>query len=218
LCFLSTNNSELFLQLYYEWEPIFVERFRVEEKILKLFEEAAQAALDCGKKNASLISRMARELIACFEQGGKLLIFGNGGSAAHAQHFAAELVNKLSTYRKPLPAIAITADSSILTSIGNDLAFEEVFSRQIEAFGRNGDVAWCMTTSGTSPNLIKACNKAREMGIFTITFSGRDGGTIAHITDLCLTVPLHDTARIQEVHLCAGHAICALVEEHFLAK
>ena len=195
-----------------------MERFSVEEKILKLFEEAAQAALECGKKNASLISRMARELIACFEQGGKLLIFGNGGSAAHAQHFAAELVNKLAAYRKPLPAIAINTDSSILTSIGNDLSFDDVFSRQIEALGNRGDVAWCLTTSGTSPNLIKACNKAREMGIFTIAFSGRDGGTIAKTTDLCLSISLQDTARIQEVHLCAGHAICALVEEHFLTK
>jgi D-sedoheptulose 7-phosphate isomerase len=190
----------------------------VEEYILKLFEEAAQAALECGKKNAILISRMARELITCFERGGKLLIFGNGGSAAHAQHFAAELVNKLATYRKPLPAIAINTDSSILTSIGNDLSFDDVFSRQIEALGNRGDVAWCLTTSGISPNLIKACNKTREMGIFTIAFSGRDGGAIAETTDLCLTVSLHDTARIQEVHLCAGHAICALIEEHFLAK
>ena len=107
----------------------------MEEKILKLFEEAAQAVLDCGKKNASLIFRMARELITCFERGGKLLIFGNGGSAAHAQHFAAELVNKLCTYRKPLPAIAINTDSSILTSIGNDLSFDDIFSRQIEALG-----------------------------------------------------------------------------------
>jgi D-sedoheptulose 7-phosphate isomerase len=161
---------------------------------------------------------MAREMIDCFERGGKLLIFGNGGSAAHAQHFAAELVNKLSTYRKPLPAIAINTDSSILTSIGNDLSFDDIFSRQFEALGNKGDVAWCLTTSGTSPNLIKACKKAREMGIFTIAFSGRDGGDIARTTDLCLTVPLHNTARIQEVHLCAGHAICALIEEHFLAK
>jgi len=190
----------------------------LEEKILKLFEEAAQAVLDCGKKDAALISRMAQELIACFERGGKLLIFGNGGSAAHAQHFAAELVNKLCTYRQPLPAIAINTDSSILTSIGNDLSFDDVFSRQIEALGSRGDVAWCMTTSGTSPNLIKACNKARDMGIFTIVFSGRDGGPIAKAADLCLTVYLQDTARIQEVHLCAGHALCALIEEHFLAK
>ena len=190
----------------------------MEEKILKLFEEAAQAVLDCGRENVPLISRMAREMIDCFERGGKLLIFGNGGSAAHAQHFAAELVNKLSTYRKPLPAIAINTDSSILTSIGNDLSFDDIFSRQIEAIGNKGDVAWCLTTSGTSPNLIKACKKAREMGIFTIAFSGRDGGDIARTTDLCLTVPLHNTARIQEVHLCAGHAICALIEEHFLAK
>jgi len=195
-----------------------MERFRVEEKVSKLFEEAAQAVLDCGKQNASLIYRMAQQLIACFERGSKLLIFGNGGSAAHAQHFAAELVNKLCTYRKPLPAIAINTDSSILTSIGNDLSFDDIFSRQIEALGNKGDVAWCLTTSGTSPNLIKACNKARAMGIFTIVFSGRDGGPIAKAADLCLTVPLHNTARIQEVHLCAGHALCALIEEHFLKK
>lgn len=161
---------------------------------------------------------MAHELISCFERGGKLLIFGNGGSAAHAQHFAAELVNKLAVYRKPLPAIAINTDSSVLTSIGNDLSFDDIFSRQIEALGTRGDVSWCLTTSGTSPNLINACNQARAMGLMTIAFSGRDGGAIAKTTDLCLTVFLQDTAKIQEVHLCAGHVLCALVEEHFLAK
>ncbi len=190
----------------------------MKEKIQRLFNEAAQAILACGREHGDVISQMAHELISCFERGGKLLIFGNGGSAAHAQHFAAELVNKLAAYRRPLPAIAINTDCSVLTSIGNDLAFEEVFSRQIEAIGRKGDIAWCLTTSGTSPNLAKACNTAQQLGIFTIAFSGRDGGAIAKTADLCLTVPLQDTAKIQEVHLCAGHALCTLVEEHFLAK
>lgn len=190
----------------------------MKDKILRLFAEASQAVFACGKENCDVISRMAHELISCFERGGKLLIFGNGGSAAHAQHFAAELVNKLAVYRKPLPAIAINTDSSVLTSIGNDLSFDDIFSRQIEALGTRGDVSWCLTTSGTSPNLINACNQARAMGLMTIAFSGRDGGAIAKTTDLCLTVFLQDTAKIQEVHLCAGHVLCALVEEHFLAK
>lgn len=190
----------------------------MEEKIVKLFEEASLLALDCGRKNAALLLQMARELIRCFEQGNKLLLFGNGGSAAEAQHFAAELVNKLAAYRAPLPAIALTTDSSVLTSIGNDLQFSEIFFRPIEALGRKDDVAWGLSTSGTSPNVLKGLSKARELGMRTIAFCGRDGSAMARHADFCLTVAADNTARIQEVHLCAGHAVCMAVEEHFLAK
>jgi D-sedoheptulose 7-phosphate isomerase len=190
----------------------------VEEKIVKLFEEASSLALECGRKNAALILQMARELIRCFEQGHKLLLFGNGGSASQAQHFSAELVNKLAVYRAPLPAIALTTDTSVITSIGNDLQFSDIFSRPIEALGRPGDVAWGLSTSGASPNVLKALAKARELGLRTIAFAGRDGSAMALHADFFLTVAADNTARIQEVHLCAGHAVCTIVEEHFLTK
>jgi len=190
----------------------------VEEKIIQLFEESSRTILDCGRKNAALIVQIAKELIRCFEQGNKLVLFGNGGSASQAQHFAAELVNKLARYRKPLPALALTTDTSVITSIGNDLDFGAIFSRPIEAIGRAGDVAWGMSTSGTSPNVLKALAMARERGLRTIAFSGRDSSAMAQHADFCLTVDADNTARIQEVHLCAGHAVCTIVEEHFLTK
>jgi D-sedoheptulose 7-phosphate isomerase len=127
-------------------------------------------------------------------------------------------VNKLTVYRRPLPAIALTTDTSVLTSIGNDLDFSDIFSRPIEALGKKGDVAWGFSTSGRSPNVLKALAKARELGLRTIGFSGRDSSAMAQHADFCLTVAADNTARIQEVHLCAGHAVCAVVEEHFLAE
>jgi D-sedoheptulose 7-phosphate isomerase len=190
----------------------------VEKEIFKFFEEASVLALESGRKNAALLLQMGQELIRCFEQGNKLLLFGNGGSASQAQHFSAELVNKLTVYRRPLPAIALTTDTSVLTSIGNDLDFSDIFSRPIEALGKKGDVAWGFSTSGKSPNVLKALAKARELGLRTIAFSGRDSSAMAQHADLCLTVAADNTARIQEMHLCAGHAVCAVVEEHFLAK
>jgi D-sedoheptulose 7-phosphate isomerase len=190
----------------------------VEKKIFKFFEEASVLALESGRKNAVLLLQMGQELIRCFEQGNKLLLFGNGGSASQAQHFSAELVNKLTVYRRPLPAIALTTDTSVLTSIGNDLDFSDIFSRPIEALGKKGDVAWGFSTSGKSSNVLKALAKARELGLRTIAFSGRDSSAMARHADFCLTVAADNTARIQEVHLCAGHAVCAVVEEHFLAE
>jgi D-sedoheptulose 7-phosphate isomerase len=190
----------------------------VEKEIFKFFEEASVLALESGRKNAALLLQMGQELIRCFEQGNKLLLFGNGGSASQAQHFSAELVNKLRVYRRPLPAIALTTDTSVLTSIGNDLDFSDIFSRPIEALGKNGDVAWGFSTSGKSPNVLKGLVKARELGLRTIAFSGRDSSAMAQHADFCLTVAADNTARIQEMHLCAGHAVCAVVEEHFLAK
>ena len=190
----------------------------MEKKIFKFFEEASALTLESGRKNAALLLQMGQELIRCFEQGNKLLLFGNGGSASQAQHFSAELVNKLTVYRTPLPAIALTTDTSVLTSIGNDLDFSDIFSRPIEALGKKGDVAWGFSTSGKSPNVLKALAKARELGLRTIGFCGRDGSAMAQHADFCLTVAADNTARVQEVHLCAGHAVCAVVEEHFLTK
>ena len=157
--------------------------------------------------------QLAAELIAgAFKANGKLLVFGNGGSAADAQHIAGELVNRFLQQRKALPAVALTTDGGVLTCIANDAGFENVFARQIEALGSRGDVCLAISTSGTSPNVIVACRQAREQGIGVIGLLGRDGGEVAALCDLALIVPSNDTQRIQEAHNLIGHIICELVE------
>ena len=143
---------------------------------------------------------------------GKLLFFGNGGSAADAQHLATELTIRYKDDRVPIAAIALTTDSSALTAAGNDLGFEKIFSRQIEALGRRGDVAIGITTSGRSPNIIAAFDVCRRMGISTIAFTGGSGGKAAEIADHKLIVPSQTTARIQEMHITLGHMLCVGLE------
>ena len=152
-------------------------------------------------------------LIQALGAGKKVILFGNGGSAADSQHIAAELVGRFRRDRKALPAIALTTDTSILTSIGNDYGFENLFSRQIEALGQEGDVAIAISTSGNSPNVIKAVRVARERGITTIGFTGEDGGSLKEAADVCFQVPSRNTARIQEAHITAAHALCELIEQ-----
>jgi D-sedoheptulose 7-phosphate isomerase len=144
--------------------------------------------------------------------GGKLLIFGNGGSAADAQHMAAELVNRLHRERAAIAAVALTTDASILTSIANDYSFERVFVRQIEALGRPGDVALGISTSGASANVVRALEAARARGLKTIALTGRDGGAAAAAADVHVNVPSDSAARVQEVHRTLIHALCELVE------
>ena len=145
--------------------------------------------------------------------GNKLLIMGNGGSAADAQHFAAEIIGRFKLERPALPAIALTTDSSILTAIGNDYGFEAVFSRQVEGLGRPGDVVFGISTSGNSANVLAALAKARELGCRTVALLGRDGGTIKSVADIALIVPSDDTPRIQEGHVTIIHIICDLLEQ-----
>jgi D-sedoheptulose 7-phosphate isomerase len=159
------------------------------------------------------IARLAEWCAGCLQSGGKVLFFGNGGSAADAQHLAAEFVNRFDRDRPALGAIALTTDSSALTSIGNDSDFVEIFSRQVEALGRPGDVAIGITTSGNSPNVVRGLDVAGRGGLRTVAFSGRDGGEVATKAELCLVVPGRDTARIQEVHILAGHLMCSRVED-----
>ena len=147
------------------------------------------------------------------ERGKKILFFGNGGSASQAQHLAAELVNRFEADRRALPSVALTSDGSILTSIANDDSYVRVFARQIEALGVPGDIALGLTTSGTSPNVVAGLRTARELGLVAVAFSGREGGDASAAADLALTVPGDDTARIQEIHLLAGHILCALIED-----
>ena len=163
------------------------------------------------KNNIPLILRGADMLVTCITSGHKILIFGNGGSAADAQHIAAEFVNRFQIERPPLAAIALTTDTSIITSIGNDYHFDEIFSKQINALGKKDDIAIGISTSGNSKNVIQAIHAADKIGMFTIGLTGR-GGELAECVDLVFAVKSDITARIQEVHITLGHILCDLVE------
>jgi D-sedoheptulose 7-phosphate isomerase len=155
----------------------------------------------------------AAAIVESLRGGGKLLVFGNGGSAADAQHVAAELVGRFERERSGLAAVALTTDASVLTSVGNDYGFDRVFARQVEGLGRRGDVAFGITTSGRSANIVAALASARERGLRTIALTGRDGGPAGQAADVHVNVPSDSTARVQEVHRTLLHAICALVEK-----
>jgi D-sedoheptulose 7-phosphate isomerase len=173
---------------------------------------AANMALVADTPYVDAISRAADLLHDAFSSGRKLLVFGNGGSSADAQHLTAELVGRFAQERKPLPAIALTTNQAILTAWSNDHSFEDVFARQVEALGTSGDVAWGISTSGTSPNVVNGLKRARERGLRTIGMTGQGGGEIAPLCDVLLAAPLDVTARIQEVHLVTYHGICAALE------
>lgn len=160
----------------------------------------------------------AATLARAVTSGGKVLLFGNGGSATDAQHVAAELVGRFERARAPLAAIALTADPSVVTSIANDEGFDRVFARQIEALGRAGDVAIGITTSGRSPNVVMALARARDLDMRTIAVTGRDGGEVGRLADVHVNVATESTARAQEVHRTLLHAICALVEHAVIER
>jgi D-sedoheptulose 7-phosphate isomerase len=151
--------------------------------------------------------------INCLQNSGKILIFGNGGSAADAQHIAAELVGRYKVERKGLPAIALTTDTSVLTSIGNDYGYDRVFDRQVEALANEGDVVIGISTGGSSGNVISGLQTAKELGCKLIGFSGRGGGKMNTLCDVNLVIPAEDTPRIQEMHIVIGHTICHLIEK-----
>ncbi|HTX92039.1 MAG TPA: D-sedoheptulose 7-phosphate isomerase [Anaerolineales bacterium] len=168
---------------------------------------------------APVIDAIAGSLLDCFRQGNKVLLCGNGGSAADSQHMAAEFVNRFRIDRAALPAIALTVDTSILTAIGNDSSYEFTFSRQVEALGKPGDVLAAISTSGGSPNVLKALEVAHSRGLKTIGFTGEKGRqTMAPKCDLCLVVPSPDTPRVQEVHEFAWHVICGIVERELFPQ
>ena len=158
------------------------------------------------------VLRMGHLLIDCYEAGNKLLIAGNGGSAADAQHIAAEFVSRFNFDRPGLPALALTTDTSILTAVGNDYGYDQLFRRQIEANGAGGDVFLGISTSGNSPNILLALEAARLKGITTFGLTGQTGGRMRDLCDHCLCVPSADTPRIQEAHILIGHTLCAMVE------
>lgn len=164
------------------------------------------------QQSRSAIERAAGLVSASLSNTGKLLVFGNGGSAADAQHLAAELVNRLQADRRAYAAIALTTDTSILTSIANDSSYERVFARQIEALGRPGDVALGISTSGRSPNVLQALEDARSRGLTTMALVGSDASAAARVAELCITVPAQTAARVQEVHRTILHVLCELIE------
>ncbi|QJA05958.1 SIS domain-containing protein [Thermosulfurimonas marina] len=182
-------------------------------RLLEILEASHQATRAFIEKEGEKILSLVTTTWECFVRGGKLLIFGNGGSAADAQHLAAELVNRFRRERSPLPALALTTDTSILTAIGNDYDFELIFVKQIEALGRPGDIALGISTSGRSANVIRALSRARELDLYTVGLGGGDGGRLPEVCDLVLLVPSNETPRIQEGHLLFLHLFAELLEE-----
>jgi len=182
----------------------------VEDEIIKQLEDniALQRYL---QEQAEILTTIAELLIQAFQKGNKVFLFGNGGSAADAQHIACELSGKFYLNRNPLPAIALTTNTSSLTAIGNDYGYEEVFARQVKGLVREGDIVIGISTSGNSPNVLRGTEQAKQMGAITIALTGQ-GGKLKELTDFVLSVPSNDTPRIQEAHITAGHIICYLVE------
>jgi D-sedoheptulose 7-phosphate isomerase len=189
------------------------------------------SVVDYFRKSCATLTRASedRELIAsitaivdtvthAFRAGGKVLIAGNGGSAADAQHIAGEFLSRLNFDRNPLPAVALTTDTSVLTAIGNDYGFDRVFERQVRGLGRPGDVFIAISTSGRSPNIIAALKAAREMEVTTVGFTGSGMRDMAAFCDLCLCAPSDETPQIQQVHIVAAHVICGLVESELFGR
>ncbi len=178
--------------------------------------KASRDAMDAALHDAGLIQMIAeisRRTTAALEAGNKVLLAGNGGSAGDAQHIAGELLSRLNYDRAPLAAIALTTDSSVMTAIGNDYGYAQIFERQVRGLGRPGDVFIGISTSGRSKNILTAIAAARAAGLLTIGFTGRTGGDMATVCDLCLRAPSNSTPLIQQIHITAGHIICGLVEE-----
>jgi len=183
----------------------------MEEIILKILQESITVKEKAIKENIGRIQSAADRLASCIASGHKVLLFGNGGSAADAQHIAAEFVNRFQIERPPMAAIALTTDTSIITSIANDYHFDEIFSKQIRALGKKDDIAIGISTSGNSKNVIDAVDVAKTIGIFTIGMTGR-GGKLSESVDLLFSVESDITARIQEAHATLGHILCELVD------
>lgn len=181
---------------------------RIEETCREISANFARLALQ-----ADRIAEAGAMLVSALRAGGKVMFCGNGGSAADAQHLAAELMGRFLVDRGPLPALALTVDTSALTAIGNDYAYDEVFARQLRGLGRPGDVLVAISTSGNSANVLKAIAAARDMGVATLGLGGGMGGRMASSCDLCLCVPATRTDHIQEMHIAVGHMLCGMVEE-----
>lgn len=188
------------------------------EDIRAELEESLRVKQRVIEEQILVIQEILEALLEALSAGNKVILFGNGGSAADSQHIAGELVSKFRRERRALPAIALTTDTSILTSIANDFSFEQVFARQIEALGVPGDIALGISTSGNSANVLHALRLARKMGLVTIGFTGEDGGELKDAVDFCFRVPSNSTPRIQEMHITVAHTLCELIEMELLAE
>jgi D-sedoheptulose 7-phosphate isomerase len=186
--------------------------FSLEEIIKKILADSLKVKETFVRENISKLILLAEKTAAAFTSDRKLMLCGNGGSAADAQHIAAEFVNRYTFERPPLPALALTTDSSVMTSIGNDYSFNDIFSKQVKALGIEGDILLVISTSGDSKNLLSAVNDARSRGIYTAGFLGSDEGKLVNLVDLALVANTESTPRIQETHILAGHILCHLVD------
>lgn len=191
----------------------------MDEIVSKSFKESIKAKEKFfTKKNTALVVEAAGMIVESFKAGGKLILVGNGGSAADAQHIAAEFINRFEIERPPLPALALTTDTSNITSIGNDYSFDQIFSKQVRALGKGKDVLLAISTSGNSQNVIKAIEAAKAVGMKTIALTGKNGGLMAGKTDILLNVEAKATPRIQEVHITIAHILCELVDHMLFQK
>lgn len=190
-------------------------RMNLMEKIINNSLINHKEALKILEAALSQLEEIASLFITTLKDGGKIIFMGNGGSAADAQHLAAELVGRFKSNRKALSSIALSTNTSIITAIGNDFGFDEIFTRQIEALAKSEDLVVGISTSGNSMNIIKAIKKAKEMNVRTVGFLGKDGGKLKTMVDFSLLIPSSDTPRIQEMHIFAGHIICEIVEKEF---
>ena len=185
----------------------------MKEKIKNILQDSISVKERILENQIDTIQKVVFLVITCLKRDGKIFFFGNGGSAADSQHLASEFVGRFQKERNPLPAISLTTDTSVITSLSNDYNFEIVFARQIEALGERGDLAIGITTSGKSKNVILGLKKAKEMDLKTIALTGEGGKNLKEIADICLVIPSNKTCRIQEAHITIGHIICELVEK-----
>ncbi len=188
------------------------------EQVTQRFQESGEVKNAFVQTYADQIVKVALRIVASIQSDGKVLLFGNGGSATDASHIAAEFVGRYDRDRAPLPALALGVDMAAITCIANDYEFADIFSRQISALGRKGDVAIAISTSGNSPNVLKAVEVARQHGLTTIAWTGKGGGKLADQVDYPFVVPSKITARIQECHITLGHVLCEMVEEKLFAN
>ena len=188
------------------------------ELVTRELEESARVKSVMAQSLANAIADAAQKILDAYREGKKVFLIGNGGSAADAQHIAAELVGRFKLKRRALPAIALTTDTSVLTALANDYGYNAIFSRQLEALANDKDVLIAITTSGTSSNILTAVEAAREKGMFVIGLTGEKGGGLKETADLTIAVPSNDTPRIQEAHITIGHVICSIVERELFGK
>ena len=190
----------------------------IEDIIIRTFKESCHLKDVFVNENVIRIVKVVDIITDALKEGKKILLFGNGGSAADAQHLAAEFINRFIIERPPLPAIALSTDTSVITSISNDYDYADVFAKQIRALGQPGDIAWGITTSGSSPNVIKAFEAAKKLGMITVALTGKDGGSAVKVADYILNVSSNSVPRIQEVHITVGHVICQMIDYKLFQK